>query len=194
MPAARTAGISALGLGIGLALAACNPSTSSTAASGADASAARPSASSATAPAQPTATSPAATSAAGVTATATTAVPTAAPSATLVPMQSADGGEFVSPSGNITCEVDYFHSGLRQVYCQTATPARSVTMGMAGRYKTCAGELCLGNSGEGTPTLAYGTETGVGPFRCESAVTGVTCFADGRGFRISVSGITPASP
>ena len=192
----RAAGISALGLGLGLALSACNPGTSSTAgaASSADAPAARPSASTATAPARPTATSPAATSATSVTATPTTAGPTAAPSATLVPMQSADGGEFASPSGNITCEVDYYHSGLRQVYCQTAKPARSVTMGVAGRYRTCAGEECLGNTGEGTPTLAYGTETGVGPFRCESAVTGVTCVADGRGFQISASGITPASP
>jgi hypothetical protein len=107
-------------------------------------------------------------------------------------MQGPDGGEFLSPSGNISCEVDYYHSGLRKVYCQTSKPARSVTMGIAGRYKTCTGLQCLGNTGDGTPTLAYGTATGVGPFRCESATTGVTCIAHGRGFRISTSGITPA--
>ncbi|MGH3156757.1 MAG: hypothetical protein ACRDNF_09315 [Streptosporangiaceae bacterium] len=108
-------------------------------------------------------------------------------------MQSASGGEFLSPSGNISCEIDYHRAALTQVYCQTATPARSVTMGVTGKYTTCTGQQCLGNSGTGTPTLAYGTATGVGPFRCESAatgVTGVTCVADGNGFRISTSGIT----
>jgi hypothetical protein len=108
-------------------------------------------------------------------------------------MQTAAGGEFLSPSGNISCEVDYHRAGLTQVYCQTATPPRSVTMGVGGKYQTCAGEQCLGNSGTGTPTLAYGRATGVGPFRCESAAAGVTCVAGGRGFRISASGTTAVS-
>jgi hypothetical protein len=108
-------------------------------------------------------------------------------------MQTAAGGEFVSPSGNISCEVDYHRAGLTQVYCQTATPARSVTLSVGGKYTTCTGQQCLGNPGTGTPTLAYGTATGVGPFRCESAAAGVTCVADGRGFRISASGISPVS-
>jgi hypothetical protein len=108
-------------------------------------------------------------------------------------METATGGEFLSPSGNISCEVDYQRAGLNQAYCQSATPARSVTMGAAGSYTTCAGEHCLGNPGDGSPTLAYGTATGVGPFRCESADTGITCVANGRGFQISASGITPAS-
>ena len=60
---------------------------------------------------------------------------------------------------------------------------------VAGRYTTCAGVTCLGNPGEKTPTLAYGTATGVGPFLCQSATTGVTCTTGGRGFRISDSGI-----
>lgn len=142
---------------------------------------------------RPTASGPIATSAPAVTATPATSMPAAAPSATLVPMQTAAGGEFLSPSGNISCEVDYHRAGLTQVYCQTGTPSRSVTMGAAGSYKTCVGEHCLGNPGEGTPTLAYGAATGVGPFRCETAVNGVTCVANGRGFRISASGITPVS-
>jgi hypothetical protein len=108
-------------------------------------------------------------------------------------MQTAAGGEFLSPSGNISCEVDYHRAGLIQAYCQTVTPARSATMGAAGKYTTCTGQQCLGNPGTGTPTLAYGTATGVGPFRCESAAAGVTCTADGKGFRISASGITPVS-
>jgi hypothetical protein len=169
----RVVGISALGLGVGLALSACNPSTSAAAgpASSVTASAATPSAS-----------APAATAAA-----------TATSVASLVPMQTAAGGEFLSPSGNISCEVDYQRAGLTQVYCQTATPARSVTMSATGKYTTCTGQQCLGNSGTGTPTLAYGKATGVGPFRCESAVTGVTCLANGKGFQISTSGVTPAS-
>jgi hypothetical protein len=183
MRTTRIAGISALGLGVGLALSACSPSTSSTA------GAPTPSATAPTA----TATSPVAASAPAVTPTPTTAVPTPAPSATLVPMQTAAGGEFVSPSGNISCEVDYHRVGLVKAYCQTGTPAQSVSMGATGRYTTCTGQQCLGNPGMGTPTLAYGTATGVGPFRCESAATGVTCVADGRGFRISSSGITPVS-
>jgi len=108
-------------------------------------------------------------------------------------MQTATGGEFLSPSGNISCEVDYHRAGLTQAYCQTITPPRSVTMGVTGGYTTCTGQQCLGNSGTGTPTLAYGTATGVGPFACESATTGITCLAGGKGFRISTSGITPVS-
>lgn len=157
----RVAGISALGLGIGLALSACGAGTSS------------------------------AVSAPAVTTTPASAGPAASRSAALVPMQTAAGGEFLSPSGNVSCEVDYQRAGLTQVYCQTASPPRSVTMGAAGKYTTCSGDQCLGNSGTGTPTLAYGTATGVGPFRCESAVTGVTCVANGKGFRISASGMAP---
>lgn len=111
-------------------------------------------------------------------------------STVLVPMQTPQGGEFQSPSGNITCEVDYQRAGLTQAYCQTGTPARSVTMTATGSFKTCTGEQCLGNAGEGTPTLAYGTATGVGPFRCESATTGVICTVKGKGFRIANTGVT----
>jgi hypothetical protein len=159
--ATKIAGASALGLGVGLALSACNPGTSP--APG-------------TASATPSASAPAATG-----------HPTASPAA-------AGGGEFLSPSGNISCEVDYHRAGLTRVYCQTAQPARSVSMGVNGRYTTCTGEQCLANAGDGTPTLAYGKATGVGPFRCQSAATGITCAADGQGFRISTSGITPVSP
>jgi hypothetical protein len=108
-------------------------------------------------------------------------------------MQTPAGGEFASPSGNITCEVDYNYgsAGLTHAYCQTGTPAQSVTMDVTGTYTTCTGQQCLGNSGINTPILGYGQATGVGPFVCESATTGITCTADGRGFLISSSGITP---
>ncbi|HEY7324789.1 MAG TPA: hypothetical protein VH520_08170 [Streptosporangiaceae bacterium] len=107
-------------------------------------------------------------------------------------MQTANGGEFLSPSGNISCEIDYNRSGIRSAaYCQTMTPAASVTMDVTGSYTTCTGERCLGNAGINTPTLAYGTATGVGPFVCDSAAAGITCTAGGKGFQISRSGITP---
>lgn len=108
-------------------------------------------------------------------------------------MQTATGGEFLSPSGNISCEVDYQPHDLTQVYCQTGTPARSVTMSATGKYTTCTGQQCLGNPGTGTPTLAYGMATGAGPFRCESAAAGITCLTNGKGFRISASGIATVS-
>jgi hypothetical protein len=108
-------------------------------------------------------------------------------------MQTASGGEFASPTGNITCEVDDQRTGQTKAYCQTQTPAESVTMTASGTYTTCTGDQCLANAGDGTPTLAYGTATGVGPFVCESATNGVTCTADGKGFLISTSGVSAAS-
>ena len=124
------------------------------------------------------------------TSPATSTAPTPTTSITFVPMQTATGGEFLTPSGNIECQIGS-QAGQAGAYCQTTTPARSVTMNSAGHYTVCTGQQCLANAGDGTPTLFYGTETGVGPFRCESATTGVTCTADGRGFVISASGITP---
>ena len=50
------------------------------------------------------------------------ALPARAASATTqghaVPLQTPAGGEFLSPSGNISCEVDDGYAGLHQVYCQ----------------------------------------------------------------------------
>jgi len=115
----------------------------------------------------------------------------AAASFTRVPLEWGAGGEFFSPSGNISCEVDYHRAGVPDgAYCETLAPARSVTMSVAGTYTTCTGMQCESNAAEGTPTLAYGTETGVGPFLCQSATTGITCTADGKGFLIAASGIT----
>ncbi|WP_433061612.1 hypothetical protein [Dactylosporangium sp. CS-033363] len=129
------------------------------------------------------------------TATTTAAAPTtkAPTGSTFVPMERSTGGAFLSPSGNISCEVHYQDAGLTEAYCQTFTPARSVTLQATGTYKTCTQGGCIGNPGEGTPTLAYGQATGVGPFRCESASTGVTCTANGKGFHIDNTGITAAT-
>lgn len=108
-------------------------------------------------------------------------------------MQTAQGGEFLSPSKNIGCEVDYQRSGITQVYCQTVTPPQSVTMKLTGSLSQCSGQQCLGNSGVGTPILPYSEATGVGPYHCLSTMTGVTCVVNGKGFRISKSGITPVT-
>lgn len=168
-------------LAAALSLAACS-SPSPAASPSVPATTARP----ATGPA-----TSAATASAAAAAPPSTGAPATAGSTTLVPMQTVAGGEFLSPSGNISCEIDYHRADLTQAYCQTITPARSATMDITGRYTTCTGQQCLGNPGTGTPILAYGTATGVGPFRCESATSGVTCTAGGKGFQISASGITP---
>ncbi|GIJ50393.1 hypothetical protein Val02_72790 [Virgisporangium aliadipatigenens] len=113
--------------------------------------------------------------------------------AEIVPMP-ASGGHFQSPSKNIVCEVYYQFQGLTHAHCQTEKPAGSVSMDATGAYQVCNGDQCLGNSGESTVTLEYGKAVAVGPFRCDSASTGVTCVvAGGKGFRISNAGITSAT-
>ena len=107
----------------------------------------------------------------------------------VVPLQTRAGGEFLSPSGNISCEVDNGYAGLHQVYCQTFSPPASVTMSTRGVLRKCAGQRCLGNPALNAPTLPYGSSTGAGPFLCLSATDGVTCTVSGAGFRISRSGI-----
>ena len=104
-------------------------------------------------------------------------------------MQTATGGEFLSPTGNISCEIDDTSSN-QSVLCQSLSPPQSVTMAASGALTKCAGSQCSSNPGEDTPTLAYGTATGVAPFRCLSATTGMTCtVTSGNGFQISSAGI-----
>ncbi|GFG65862.1 hypothetical protein MKUB_33520 [Mycobacterium kubicae] len=101
---------------------------------------------------------------------------------------------FLAPSGNLSCEIDYQRgSGISdETYCQTNSPPQSVQMTSSGAIKPCTGEGCLGNAGEGTPTLGYGQTAGIGPFSCRSETSGVTCtVTSGRGFTISTEGITP---
>jgi hypothetical protein len=120
----------------------------------------------------------------------TTAVTTNGTTAT-IPLQTATAGEFFSPTKNISCEIDDTAS-LRQVYCETMSPPRSVTMTVDGTLSQCAGQQCLGNAGENTPTLPYGSATGTGPFRCTSTSAGVTCtVTSGKGFKIAADGISP---
>lgn len=107
------------------------------------------------------------------------------------PLQSASRGEFFSPTKNISCEIDDTAT-LRQAFCETITPPRSVTMMVDGSLTRCTGQQCLGNAGENTPTLPYGSTTGTGPFRCTSTSLGMTCtVTSGKGFRIAAGGISP---
>jgi hypothetical protein len=100
---------------------------------------------------------------------------------------------FLSPSGNISCELDVGRAGIADVaYCQSVTPARSATLSRSGHLKTCSGQGCLGNPPEHDATLAYGKTAVLGPFRCTSRPAGVTCSGAGRGFTISRAGITAA--
>jgi hypothetical protein len=122
--------------------------------------------------------------------TACSSAPTIGTTSTF-PLQTATRGEFFSPTKNISCEIDDT-STIRQVFCETISPPRSVTMTVVGSLTQCAGQQCLGNAGEDTPTLPYGSVTGTGPFRCTSTSQGVRCtVTSGRGFEIAAAGVTP---
>jgi hypothetical protein len=118
----------------------------------------------------------------------------ATPTTVTAPAKTSPGGEFLSPSGNISCELDNGYIGLHQVYCQTISPPQSVVLARTGTFKVCKGQKCLGNPAVNTPVLAYGHSTSSGPFRCVSTTAGVTCTVSGIGFRIARSGITAVRP
>jgi hypothetical protein len=108
---------------------------------------------------------------------------------------------FESPTRNIYCSV----GDEDRVYCRTWTPPQSASMGIRGNVRTCKGSRrCTGPCGPRTrriecskakvPKLAYGERDEVGPYRCKSAFTGVTCTVvsgagKGKGFRIAREGI-----
>jgi hypothetical protein len=98
---------------------------------------------------------------------------------------------FLSPSRNISCELDAGKALGTHAYCQTFAPARSVTLSANGAMKTCAGVRCLGNPPEHAEPLAYGRSVVLGPFRCTSLRTGMRCVVSktARGFLISRSRI-----
>jgi len=109
------------------------------------------------------------------------------------PVCTATWCSFFLPSHNIGCEVSYQRgSGIAdETYCQTEQPPQSVRMSTNGVFKSCTGPSCLGNAGQGTPTLAYGLSASLGPFTCRSAPSGVTCtVTSGRGFSLSNAGVT----
>lgn len=113
----------------------------------------------------------------------------------LTPSAHADGNyvAFLSPTRNISCEINYQRQGIPdEAFCYALSRPESVTMQPDGSFSVCTGEGCLANWAQGTPTLGYGQTMGSGPFTCRSDVTGVTCtVVSGRGFTISSEAITP---
>jgi hypothetical protein len=117
-----------------------------------------------------------------------------APAAADNPVCIKTGCAFLSPSGNISCEINYQtgNGPPDGSYCQTLSPPRSVHMNTDGTFQPCTGDSCLGNPSQDTPTLPYGQSAAKGPFNCRSEPAGVTCTVrSGRGFTISNLGITP---
>jgi len=103
---------------------------------------------------------------------------------------------FKSPSGNISCEIDFRrgHGISDAAYCMSISPPQNVAMNSSGVLTTVctSGDSCLSNPPYGEPTLPYGHTTELGPFTCLSESSAVTCtVSSGRGFAISKSGITP---
>ena len=97
---------------------------------------------------------------------------------------------FRSPAG-VECELTVNAGKISAIaYCQTGSPPRSVTMSTSGHLKICRGVGCLSNAPLNVSVLAYGHQTTLGPFRCQSSRSGVRCrVPSGRGLRISRSGI-----
>jgi hypothetical protein len=93
---------------------------------------------------------------------------------------------FHSKSFNIECELRVSKSSSKSyAYCQTVHPPRSATLSTKGTYKVCNGGSCIGNGPENSRTFAAGTSLRVGPFRCASKISAITCtIASGRGFSI----------
>ena len=100
---------------------------------------------------------------------------------------------FLSPSGNISCELDYtVGNGPTDAYCQADKPGVSVTMSPAGKLRICNGTRCLGNPPDNATTLGYGKSVTLGPFKCTSLTSAMDCrvTATARGFAISRSGVS----
>jgi hypothetical protein len=103
---------------------------------------------------------------------------------------------FLTPSGNIGCQLSEGAAPGTQgsaalAYCGSISPPQSVVMDEYGSPTLCAADGCMVDTGPGTPTLAYGQTARQGPFTCLSEASGVTCRApSGNGFTLSRSDIT----
>jgi hypothetical protein len=105
---------------------------------------------------------------------------------------------FVSPSGNIACQLTEAapagtQGSAAQAYCQTNSPPQSVMLDQYGSPTLvgCTADSCTLQAGQGYPTLAYGQTARHSVFTCVSEAAGVTCTTpSGGGFTISRSGIT----
>jgi hypothetical protein len=107
--------------------------------------------------------------------------------------QASSAQRFIlSPSGNVSCELDFHSPAGTQVFCETFEPAQSVTMTLGGRLTRCHGQGCIGQPPENARRLSYGRQVRVGAFACTSAATGMSCVvtSSGHGFEISRDGVT----
>lgn len=151
----------------------------------------------------PSATPPAAKPALPTTPTTSSPVPPPTPVPGLVPTagthhctwcDTSDVKFFQSPSGNISCEIDWQRGTRDSIYCMSIDPPQNIAIDIQGEVisQCTEGDSCLSNPPQGEPTLPYGHATGLGPFTCQSESDAMTCTAtSGRGFAISKSGITP---
>lgn len=108
-----------------------------------------------------------------------------------------DAQFFRSPTGNISCEMDFGRLGLPNgVFCMTRTPPQNVFMDINGVLRICSGEdRCLADAPENETELPYGQNVTLGPFTCLSEDTGMNCtIGSGHGFLISDSGVVPVDP
>jgi hypothetical protein len=96
--------------------------------------------------------------------------------------------EFVSPSGNIGCQM-----ATTFVICLLMNPPfHKATLNRRGHTAICNGPACAGDLGEGSHgVLHYGHSIRVGGFRCTSRTTGMTCrvVKTGKGFRLNRTGV-----
>src|SRR3974390_1083198 len=103
------------------------------------------------------------------------------------------GMEFLSPSGNISCQIDDGPPFPDQsAYCQSVSNDTPAPLGPDGVDRPCHNSGCLGNPASNIPVLAYGKSVTLGPFTCSSATDGMTCMAAGKGFLISRAGVAGA--
>lgn len=112
--------------------------------------------------------------------------------AVAVSKKSVTYARFLTPSGNIACEMADTGTSQASVGCIIQKPPAIAQLDARGVVKLCQhqGLKCAGNLGEPQSPprkLAYGHSIQVGRFRCTSALTGVTCLvtATGKGFFIS---------
>lgn len=101
------------------------------------------------------------------------------------PARAAGPTEFFS-GGGIACHMD-----TQSVFCiaivDTTDAGLKATLNRRGHVSICHGITCLGDPGEGTPTLKAGHSSRHGRFRCTSHKRSTTCIVvrTGKGFRMA---------
>ncbi len=131
--------------------------------------------------------------------TVSTTTTTGAPSTTEILV--IDGGvhAFTSPSGNIACVMDGFSTSCwigektwtieqpSAPECEESDWGNAVDLSADGPSFPCYTDFGWDPS---APAMAYGVSVQLGPFRCDSAETGVTCTnASGNGFTVAKAAV-----